>query len=384
MASPEASRKRERGGKRPQATAALRPVRGLDGAGDLRLSGAGSIYDGEEDDASPWFLPPMEDGVEDLAATPKVGASEIAARVVAEEGKNAERLYQAGVRLGRFDRAVAEGGPLERLRVVEVSDLMWRNGMAVRPERLALFELDGVAERDRESEDYALASWALRRLRAATAPEEIDGLRVWLDRWVREGDHGQRDKFITRHDPDAVEIALERWLKLQGALAPASAPIRAAVLANVWAATTAFGRERRLTAAMLGAVLTAADLSVPFTPVAISAALWRALRMADPVAAIAPWLQAVREGAERGFSDLARLADWRERAESVTSAMQAKGPGKAAALLGDHLALSVRAAADETGFSQPAMLSAMSVLEREGLAREITKARRFRHWTAAI
>ena len=350
------------------------------------MSGARSIFDGDEEDDAPWFLRPAEDEDEapPVALAPDASATDLAARMMAAEAEHAGRLYQAGLRLGRFDRAVAEGGPLERLRVGEVSDLMWRNGMAVRPERLALYEIDGGAARDGKSEDYALASWALGRLRAATAPDDADRLRVWLDRRVREGGPGPLGDMVARHDPAAVEAALGRWLEAQNALAEAAAPVRAAVLAAFWAATPEFGPERRLTAAMLGAVLTAADLSAPFAPVAISGALRRALRAGDPVVAVAPWLEAVREGAERAFGDLARLADWRARAAAATGAMQAKGPGRAAALLGDHMALSVRAAAEATGFTQPAMLSAMKVLEREGLAREITRAQRFRHWTAAI
>lgn len=400
------------------------------------MSGPRSIWDGEddgEDDGregeAPWFVRPAED---DDAPTAPVPVGDVAAAlagvreaVAAEAGA----LYEVGRLIGRLEEAMRQGAirdeaPAERLRAMEISDLMWRAGRAVRPEKLALYEIDGGVARGDAPEDYALACWALRRLRAPLDLASPATLRAWLGWGARRADlPAPLRPVLPDFDGEAVDAALARWLAFRNVAAALPAPARAGVLAAVWAATPEFGPDREIAASVLGARLVVegevyADRPPPrapaqpptlsdpvggpagargggwsgeqpltFVPVSIGAGRRSAFAFGhagDLAAAIPAWLAGIRAATERALAELAALDAWRARARAHAAPLRARVPGRLIGPLGDHLALSAKAAATLAGCSQEAADMNLVRLEEAGLAREITGAARWRFWTARL
>ena len=124
-----------------------------------------------------------------------------------------------------------------------------------------------------------------------------------------------------------------------------------------------------------------------FVPVSIGAGRRSAFAFGhagDLAAAIPAWLAGIRAATERALAELAALDAWRARARAYAAPLRARVPGRLIGPLGDHLALSAKAAATLAGCSQEAADMNLVRLEEDGLAREITGAARWRFWTARL
>jgi DNA-binding IclR family transcriptional regulator len=81
---------------------------------------------------------------------------------------------------------------------------------------------------------------------------------------------------------------------------------------------------------------------------------------------------------------LDRLTDWAQAAREATAAIKGQNPARIIAALAAHPILHTAQVEDLAGISRDTAERLLSRMRGMGLVREITGARRFRLWAAAV
>ncbi|WP_118134975.1 helix-turn-helix domain-containing protein [Oceanicella sp. SM1341] len=348
-----------------------------------------SPYDTEPEEQDLWFLPATEE--EEGGPRPRGAAAlpwETADRrplLDPEDWLKAERaqgraLTAAAVAFARLDERLRAGpeGLVRRLALMDVSDLLWSEGVRIAPERLALYvnlRAGAPAEGDRE---LALAGWAFRRLLGGPGP--LEGLHDFLGRRPAPAD-GLLD-FSQRPVGPAFDGLAEDWravLERGEALHPIS---RAGCAFAAWRSFGLSGAGAVLEPAVVAARLGGGEgRALTFLPLAIGER--NALRAGggSPEERLAGWYRGIETACLRGYMELDRLTEWQRRASETLSDLSGRTPPALVAALLAAPVLSAEMAAATVGVSFSAAARNLALFEERGLVREVTGQERFRFWT---
>ncbi len=358
------------------------------GGDDSAPSPSRSIYDGEDDDA-PWFVRAgdPEDDFEDGAA---VEPASLADWVTAEQA-NVKPLAAAARQLGRLEQAlsVSASGPgaATRLALREASDLLWLEGVRLRPERLWMFKVDGGGDEILSRTDYVLGLWALERLTGSWPLGDEEALARFLGRRRIDRSDDNLTQLSGLRATEDVVAAREDWLTACAASTALHPFTRAAHLSDLWRRSGPGGRDREVEASVIAARLAAGDAEIgpmTFAPLVFGGrrrAFGSDLGAGEANRKLARFLEAVDGGARRALLELGRLADGRARAAAAP--LKKSAAGLIPLLTSDYAVTTGRAEAHLGSVRQTA-LTALKVLEAHGLAREITGGRSFFYWAANL
>ncbi len=369
----------------------------MTGGGDSMPSTPRSIYDGDQEGdgegEAPWFLrvDDPEDGFEDGAAAEPASLADW----VAAEQALLHPLAAAARQLGRLEHALSDPeigqGAATRLALQEASNLLWLEGVRLRPERLWMFRVDAGGGDALARADYTLGLWALERLTGAWALGDEETLARFLGRWrVDRPDESLAD-LSGLQAAEETAAARADWLAAYSASATLHPLTRAAYLADLWRRSGPGGRDREVEAIVIAARLAAGDVetgAMTFAPLVFGGRR-RAFGGHDGAggaagkaeATLSRFLEAVDGGARRALLELRRLSDWRARAAAAPLKKSAAG---LIPLLASEYAVTTGRAEAHLGSVRQTALTALKVLESHGLAREITGGQSFFYWAANL
>lgn len=295
----------------------------------------------------------------------------------AAQSADAVALAEAAQALGQLDAVVAQMGDGATLRLAlrEVSALSWMTGAPLSVDEIGRDRLQAKAGTDVQA--LRQARWALRRL---TGDGSLSDLRA----------------FLGLHRSDQSELAGGARLRMTGTLFDESA---AAFLNGVARLDGAHPLTRGAYARHLWQLL---DLS-PAEDQA-EAAVWAARHMATGCEALrfAPlghgmrqlagtgparlgvFFAALAQGATQGRTELLQLQAWQARALDRVARIKGNNPARIIAALMARPIASTEMIETATGVSRDTAERLLARLHDMGLVREVTGARRFRIWAAAV
>ena len=342
--------------------------------------GRRSIYDGDEDDEAddaPWFLRSAADEDDEAPAPAHLDGWRAAERDLLRPLAGVARLH------GRLEQALTLQGGGARLALIEAADLLWLEGVRIRPERLSMYRADRGVEAVTERADYALGLWAAERLAGEGALADEAGLERFLGR-----------RRVSRADaappappgraPAGAAAARADWLAAWAAAADLHPLTQAARLADLWRRDGPGGREAEVEATVIAARLATAGGetgALAFAPLAIGGRRRIAGRAGGPAAILARFLEAAEGGARRALLELGRMADWRARA---AAAPLKKNPAALIGLLDREYAVTTGMAEAHLGAVRQTALTSLNILRDHGLVREVTGGKSFFYWTADL
>ncbi len=335
-----------------------------------------SLYD-EEDEGAPWFLRPSDEDDEGPAAEHRSNLADWAAA----ERACLRPLADVARLLGRLEQRLETRGGADRLALIEASDLLWLEGVRIKPERLWMYQADGGVAPVVDRADYALGLWMVDRLVGAWPLQDEDSLARFLGRRRTGGADADLPAVTGLRSAEDIAGARAEWLAAKDASADLHPLTQAAFLAERWRRAGAGGRECDVEAAVIAAKIAAED-GLAFAPLAIGGKrrIFGAARGAGDAAAIlSRFLEAAAGGAQRALLELARRDDWRARADA---APLKKNPAALVALLDRNYAISTGQAEAYLGSVRQTALTSLNILRGHGLVREITGGKSFFCWTA--
>lgn len=350
-----------------------------------------SIYDREEteDDSVHWFeLPPMEPLI-DLDARPALTLFESADWHRAEQTLS-RQLAAAVDAVARLDERLLSQprerreGSLRHLALLEITDLVWAEGHRVRPERLALVDLERLGRMGEDAAVLGRATSALRRaLAAPRALSDAEAVATALGhRAVAEPDAKHFDDPIRDLLPEMARDRAEAWLSAVDSL-DAHPIVRAGFGFRLWlrGATHELLEPATLASHIaLAPMRVAESVGLTFLPLALGRPP-AALRYGGTAeSCLAAWLDVVAGAATAGRTRLCVVADWRERAAKAIQGMQGRGAPSLADLFLARPVLSAPVVAAELGLTGTRSRDLLNAFERRGLIREMTGQGRFRFW----
>lgn len=340
---------------------------------------ARSLYDGDDDEEdAPWFLRPREaDDDEDVSR----GQSSLADWREAE--RDHLRLLADTARLhGRLEQALALQGGAARLALIEASDLLWLEGVRIRPERLWMFRADREAGPVADRAEYVLGLWAVERLLGDWSLADEEGLARFLGRRLRDQNLSDQTG-LSLPSSEYGLTARADWLAAREAAAGLHPLTQAAYLGDQWRRTGPGGRDKDTEAVVIAARVAAQvaeEGGLPFVPLAFGAKR-RIGGAGGASASLAQFLEAAHGGAQRALLELGRMANWRARA---AAAPLKKNPAALIGLLDAEFAVTTGRAEAYLGSSRQTALTSLNILREHGLAREITGAKSFFYWSADL
>lgn len=292
-------------------------------------------------------------------------------------------LAGAALAAGRLDARLslmdgkARAGATRRLALIEIEEMLRAQGTPLSREEIGLDAMAARAGTDLHA--MAQARWALRRLEGQSDPAR---LRDFLA--LHRNPDGDDVPWAERPVGAAFDAAAEDFLEGMAALSGIHPLARAPAARMLW-------RLADLSpdgAAIEGAVWAARDMAratpaLAFLPLGRHGrAIW-----ADgglPERRLSRHLAAVAQGAEDACRMLDRLADWAETAREATAAIKGSSPARIIAALAAHPVLHTAQVEELAAISRDTAERLLSRMRGMGLVREITGARRFRLWAAAV
>jgi hypothetical protein len=313
-----------------------------------------------------------------------IAAERGSGRALAKSAAAAARLDERLRRLPAEDRALFR----ERIALTEASDLLWAEGVRLRPERLALAERGRIGRVWDGEQAVARAAWAVRRMTARPeVPETLSSIRSFLGLHAvpteRAGGGIDRDALWLDGLDDG---AVADWCAALAALAEVHPLTRAAAGFHLWRGFALSSPERVLEPAVMAARIGAAMAQDGLAAIPLAFGNPRAVPApgGDAAARLGGWLGAIAGATLRVQAVLDRLDAWQARAERATADMQGKGaPG----LIRLMVARPMLSAADVAEALQVSAAQARLLLNRlagKALIREVTGQERFRIWTIPL
>ncbi len=265
-------------------------------------------------------------------------------------------------------------GLAERLAIAQVADLLWAEGVRLRPEQLALAAEDRLGLSEVDAHAVTRADWAARRLQAGAGDlDSVEDLRAFLG--IHETAPDPEEDWLWRPDP----AGLHDWCDATRSLADAHPLTRAGFAQTIWQGFALSAEGRRLEGLVAASCLGASGL--------------RALR-AIPVGAavtggaaqsrLPAWLADVTRAARQALIALRRVDAWEAEAARRTGDLKGKAAPRLTTLLASRPLLSAKAAARLLDITPAQARSLLNTYEDRGLIRERTGHRRFRFWEARI
>lgn len=302
---------------------------------------------------------------------------------VAAQSVLAVDLAGAALAAGRLEARLslmddkARAGANRRLALIEIEEMLRAQGTPLSREEVGLDAMAARAGTDLQA--MAQARWALRRLEGQSDPVRLRDFLA-LHRNPAQADMPWSERPVGDAFDDAARDFLDAMEELSGlhplARAPAArmlwrladlSPDSAAIEGAVWAA-------RDMACATPGLV---------FLPLGRHGrAIW-----ADggpPAQRLSRHLAAVAQGTTDACRLLDRIADWTRAACEATDTIKGQNPARIIAALAAHPVLHTAQVEELAGISRDTAERLLSRMRRMGLVREITGARRFRLWVAAL
>lgn len=326
----------------------------------------------------------------------------------AAEGALAGALAAAAAAVARLDErllALAPGrrdGALRRLALMEIVDLAWAEGERLRPERLALLDVERVGRGADDAETLGRAVFAVRRATAAPTPlatVEAVAARLGAGR-VRHDRDGERGGATVEDVGEARLVGLtphpaaERavpWLAGLAAMEGAHPLTRAGFGFAAWRRGERWGgRGRLMEPALLASAVAlpqasrGRDVGLTFLPLALRRAAPRLRLGGSARDRLAIWLGCVAGAAEAARRSLLDLDAWAERACAGTVDMRGRGTPAVIGLCLARPVVSAPLAAAALDLSATRARDLLAAFERRGLLRETTGQSRFRCWRVAL
>lgn len=338
------------------------------------------LYD-PPDEITPWFAaepapaaaetPPWRtpDAAQPVSAAP---FAEAEARCAVELAYAAAELAALSERLTVMD--AAGQGIRARLALIELEAMLWAQDQRLERTEIA-HALMGRAPAQLPGVQMDIG-WGFRRLTRDADP--IEDLRAFLG--LSRVTSGADPEHTTRAAGDELDLLLGQFRAELAQLRSCHPLTRGAATLWLWPRLGVSGSL--LEAAVTGARLAARDApGIGFTPIAPARRLWTA--EAAPTAHLRDWLRAVRNGAQTARLELTRLLHWQERALEATAAIKGRNSERLIAALLARPMLLTEEAARLAGVSRDTAERQLARMEKLGVIREVTGARRFRIWAAA-
>ncbi|MEO1458397.1 MAG: helix-turn-helix domain-containing protein [Pseudomonadota bacterium] len=350
-----------------------------------------SIYDRDEADSDlvHWFEPPPIEPLIDLDARPALAVSE------SDDWHRAERTLSSSFAaavdaVARLDERLLSQprerreGSLRHLALLEITDLVWAEGHRIRPERLALVDLERLGRTGEDAAALGRATSALRRALAAPRTlSDAEAVATALGhRAIPEPGALGVDDPIWGLLPEMARDRAEAWLSAVDSL-DAHPIVRAGFGFRLWLRGAMPKLLEPATLAghlALAPARVEASVGLTYLPVALGRPPTPLLYGGSAETCQGAWLDAVAGAAAAGRTRLGALADWRERAAKAIQGMQGRGAPSLADLFLARPVLSAPVVAAELGLTGTRSRDLLSAFERRGLVREMTGQGRFRYW----
>lgn len=315
-----------------------------------------------------WFLPAEEDEPPafqpEAASARQVGLIDPAqwqAAADALSGALADLAFDLG-RLEERMRGAGQGAVL-RLAQAEAASLSWWAGDRISAERLALWQAWRIGATGPDAQGLVRAAWAARML-AQPKPA---------------GRAGQG------FPAEAIEALLQQIRQEHPGLQHLPVLVQGAALFSLWRSLDERPDHlREIEAATVAARMAMrSGQSLPFLPVSLAG--FAALSATGaPAQRLAAWISGCHQAVLSALMLLARLADWRARAEGALADLSGRTPPLLIESLLAHPLLAAPEAEAATGASRAAVQRNLDVFADRGLIREVTGQGRFRIWTIAL
>lgn len=275
-------------------------------------------------------------------------------------------------------------GSRRHLALLEITDLVWAEGHRLRPERLALVDLQRIG---RMGEDAGVLGRARSALRRALAPprtlSDPKAVATALGhRAVAEDGVDDMPDTIRELLPEMARDRADGWLSAVEDL-DVHPLVRAGFGFQLWlrGARYAFLEPATLAGHLaLAPACAGADPGLTFLPIALGRPATALQHGGTAEASLAAWLEAVAGAASAGRARLSALSDWRERTAKAIRGMQGRGAPSLADLFLTRPVLSAPVVVAELGLTGTRSRDLLSAFERRGLVREMTGQGRFRYW----
>ncbi|WP_461404244.1 helix-turn-helix domain-containing protein [Falsiruegeria mediterranea] len=354
-----------------------------------------SPYDPDEDpsDEDLWFLPgpPDEDDASDTPwpIAPRSMSLDPTVWLEAERAQyrallaTAQAVERYAERLRHFPQQVKE-----RFALATVSAVLRSEGVWLGPERIALYQALRIATGD-TARDLSRASWAMRRLmaRPVQGGGPTDGAHHFLGR-THQTD-AQDLPGEGRPTGFELEAIGQDWSDTVASLHAAHPLTRAAYAFAQWRAHDITPWDELLEPTIAAVILGREGLGdvATFLPLADSHRFDRhglTDNAGGAQARLEVFFTAIRQGALNANMELERLADWRARAERVTSHLSGRTPGALIETMMKYPIASVELVSEDTGCSRPSARRNLNIFADLDLVREVTGQDRYRFWAAQL
>ena len=295
----------------------------------------------------------------------------------------AVELAGAALAAGRLEARLslmddkARAGATRRLALIEIEEMLRAQGTPLSREEIGLDAMAARAGTDLQA--MAQARWALRRLEGQSDPTRLRNFLA-LHRTEDRADPAWSPRPSGRDFDAAAADFLEAMEGLSGLHPLARAP----AARMLWRLADLSPEG----AAIEGAVWAARDMArttpgLAFLPLGRHGrAIWADGGPSER--RLSRHLAAVAQGASDACRMLDRIADWAEAARQASAAIKGQNPARIIAALAAHPVLHTAQVEELAQISRDTAERLLSRMRRMGLVREITGARRFRLWVAAL
>lgn len=342
--------------------------------------GPRSIYDGDDTETEPWFLPGPDAALADHEIPlPRADHTPLgdAAPWLAAQGQHAAGLAKAAMAVGQLDMLVSEmgQGPLERLALREVEALTWAAGAPIALDEIGRDQLHARAATDLEG--LQRARWALRRLQGQGALDDLRGFLGLHRGFTADGSRDQRLRLTGRDFDDAAQA----FHAARADMAGAHCFTQSAFERHLWRLSDLSPEEDQIEGAVWTARRLASDCAaLTFVPLGQGA---RRLRGTGPQE-FGRYLAAIAQGAAGAKAELLRVRSWAEGAKTATAHVKGDTPARIIDALVTRPLCSTQMVEEAAGVSRDTAERGLGRLQQLGVLREVTGGKRFRIWAAKV
>lgn len=307
---------------------------------------------------------------------------------LAAQAELAVPLAGAALAAGRLEARLslmappARAGATRRLALIEIEEMLRAQGTPLSREEIGLDAMAAKVGSDLTA--MAQARWALRRLEGQADPTSLrDFLALH-----RSEDRGMGDPadpvWSDRPTGEAFDAGAAEYLDGMAELSGLHPLTRAPAARMLWRLADLSPDSAAIEAAVWAARdMARASPDLSFLPLGRHGrAIW-----ADggpPAQRLSRHLAAVTQGAADACRMLDRITGWARDARDATAPIKGKNPARIIAALAAHPVLHTAQVEDVAGISRDTAERLLSRMQAMGLIREITGARRFRLWAAAV
>jgi hypothetical protein len=339
-----------------------------------------SPYEAEVAEEDLWFLPGPSEDIDDgpfLRADRRL-------LIDPQEWRRAEaglapQLARAAVELAVLDQRCKElgQGAVERLALIEVEAMLWTQGSRIKREQIAAY-LSGAGGGSQDNPDLGRAAWAYRRM--LMRPSPLPAMRGFLGLHEVSGSD-LPEALSPRPKGHEFDLAAALFADGMDAVADCHPLTQAGYGLALWRLAGLSAADDLIEPATAAARIAAQEgRTLGFAPLAPGRGVWQ---MGAKATRLGDWLAAIRAGAQTAALELNRVEAWTVAARTATARAKGATPGKLIDALASRPIMTTEAVAILVGVSRDTAERGLARLQAQGIAREITGAKRFRLWMAA-